>query len=163
MKKVRGHAAGGATAPLYGRRDFLCRASGCLLCGGAAASTARAATDRPIDIGTLKDYPKDEISEKFIQHDIFVIRHKGKLFACTAICPHQRGYLLRDPRKPTRIICASHNWRFDEEGKITSGPDGKDLERFAISVNDKGRILVDTSRSFPSPRWDDKESFVPIR
>ncbi len=52
---------------------------------------------------------------------------------------------------------------FDEEGKITSGPDGKDLERFAISVNDKGRLLVDTSRSFPSPRWDDKESFVPIR
>ncbi|MCC6353612.1 MAG: Rieske (2Fe-2S) protein [Verrucomicrobiae bacterium] len=145
----------------YNRRGFVSVASGCLLCGLVTPS-ARAGTDRPIDVGTLKDYPKDEISEKYIQNDIFVIRHKGKLFAATAICPHQRGYLLRDPKKPTRIICASHNWRFDAEGAITSGPEGKDLERFAISVNDKGRVLVDTSRSFQRPNWDDKASFVPF-
>lgn len=159
---VPGEPPPGPSPAHYGRREFLCRTSGCLLCGAAATLPARAGTDRPIDIGTLKDYPKDEISEKFIQHDMFVIRHKRKLFACTAICPHQRGYLLRDPREPTRIICASHNWRFDAEGKITSGPDGKDLERFAIGIDEKGRILVDTSREFPRPRWGDKDSFVPI-
>lgn len=158
MNERAAPCAGGS----YNRRGFVSLASGCLLCG-LGIPAARAGTDRPIDVGTLKDYTRDEISEKFIQSDIFVIRHKGRLFAATAICPHRAGYLLRDPQKPTRIICASHEWTFDAEGALTRGSGNRGLDRFAISVNDKGRIIVDTSREFHQEQWGDKASFIAIK
>lgn len=145
------------------RRKFLALSSGCVACSHLSTGRARAATDRPIDVGTLKDFPKDEISEKFIQHDIFVVRDKGKLFANTAICPHKGGYLLRDPKKASRIICSNHNWTFDAQGEVLSGDKGRGLVRYAIAVNDKGRVIVDTSREFPQPKWGEKDSHIPIR
>ena len=146
----------------YERRRFLALASGCLWCSAAGISPARAATDRPIDIGTLKDYPRDEISEKFIQHDIFVIRHRGKLFACTAVCPHKANYLLLDPQHRDRIICSGHDSKFTPEGIPAGGPTRRALVRYAISVNDKGRLMVDTSREYPQAQWEDKASYLAI-
>jgi len=159
------HAAPVLPVPVsrYPRREFLALASGCLLCGGAGSSAARAATDRPIDVGTLADYPKDEISEKFIQHDLFVIRHRGKLFACTAVCPHKANYLLLDPQNPGRIICSGHESKFSPEGVPTSGPARRALVRYGISADDKGRVRVDTSREFQAAQWEDGKCFLAIK
>lgn len=153
-------SAGMPPAP-YSRRDFVTLASGCLLC--AAVPRARAATDKPIDIGEIKDWPKDAISEKFIQYDFFVIRHKGRLFASTAICPHKANYLLLDPQNPDRIICSGHDSTFTPEGIPTGGPARRGLVRYGISVNAGGRVTVDTSREFPQAQWDDKASYVPVK
>jgi nitrite reductase/ring-hydroxylating ferredoxin subunit len=144
------------------RREFLTLAAGCLWCGTAGISPARAATDRPIDIGVLQDYPRDEISEKFIQHDIFVIRHRGKLFACTAVCPHKANYLLLDPQHRDRIICSGHDSKFTPDGIPAGGPTRRALVRYAIAANDKVRLMVDTSREFPQAQWDDKASFLTL-
>lgn len=144
------------------RRRFVALSSGCLLCG-AGARRALGATDKPIDIGELKDYPKDEISEKFIRYDIFIVRNHGKLFASTAICPHKGNYLLLDPQNPGRIICSGHDSNFDPEGIPTGGPARRALARYAISVNDKGRVIVDTSREFPQAQWEDKASYVTVK
>lgn len=137
--------------------------SGCLLCSSAGVQTARAGTDRPIDVGTAADYPQDGISEKFIQYDVFVVRHQGKLFACTAVCPHKRNYLLRDPQDPGRIICSGHESTFDPEGIPRHGPARRALARYAIAVNDRGRVMVDTSREFAQAQWQDKSSYLDLK
>jgi nitrite reductase/ring-hydroxylating ferredoxin subunit len=152
-----------AGAPRHPRRHFLVLASGCLLCGAVGRSPVRAATDRPIDVGTIADYPRDVISEKFIQHDVFVIRHRGRLFACTAICPHKANYLLLDPQDPGRIICSGHESKFTPEGRPTSGPARRALVRYGITVNPAGRVLVDTAREFPPAQWEDAACFLAVK
>lgn len=147
--------------PLCDRRRFLSLASAGL-CGAAIASSARASTGRLIDIGTLKDYPKDVISEKFIQHNFFVVRHQGRLFAFTAICPHKGNGLLDSPQKPGTIICSGHDATFSPEGLPQRGPTKRALARYAITLDSQGRILVDPSREFPRAQWDDKAAYLPM-
>jgi nitrite reductase/ring-hydroxylating ferredoxin subunit len=156
------HPRIGPVCPRLARRSFLRLASGCLLGGAAISLDARASTARLIDVGTLKDYPRDEISEKYIQHDIFVIRHAGRLFAATAVCPHKANALLLSPDDPALIICSGHDSQFSPEGIPLRGQARRPLVRYAISAGAGGRLQVDLSREFTRPRWDDKASYVAI-
>lgn len=144
------------------RRRFLALVSGATVCS-CAHRAIRAATDRPIDVGQPEDYPRDGISEKFIQHDLFVIRHEGRLFACTAVCPHKANYLLLDPKRTDRIVCSGHDSTFDIAGRRQNGPARRGLDRFAISLNSIGRLMVDTARTFRQTEWDDPASYVPVK
>jgi nitrite reductase/ring-hydroxylating ferredoxin subunit len=154
-------ANAGAILPCA-RRRFFALAAGCCVGGAAGLAGARAATDRPIDVGALAEFTRDEISEKAIQHDVFVIRHRGRLFACTAICPHKANYLLRDPQNPGRIICSGHDSTFSPEGVPTGGPARRALVRYGMAVNGQGRVIVDTSREFARHQWDDRASYVAV-
>ena len=151
-----------SAAVVHPRRQFLALASGCLLCATAGRPRARAGTDRPVDVGPLAGYPRDVISEEFIQYDLFVIRHRGKLFACTAVCPHKANALLRSPQKPDTIVCSGHDSDFTPEGLPRGGPARRALVRYGISLTEKGRIMVDTSREFPQARWNDKSSYLEV-
>jgi nitrite reductase/ring-hydroxylating ferredoxin subunit len=152
-----------ASAAVYPRRQFLALTSGCLLCGAAGVVPARAATDRPIEVGTMADYPVDVISERHIQYDLFVIRHQGKLFACTAVCPHKTSFLLLNPKDASEIICSSHDWRFTAEGLPANSRARRHLVRYGISVKENDRIWVDTSRQFQPAQWDDAACFIAIK
>jgi nitrite reductase/ring-hydroxylating ferredoxin subunit len=143
------------------RRHFLALASGGLACC-ALPSRSGAATDRPVDVGRLEDYPRDGISEKFSQYDFFVIRHQGRLFAATALCPHKGNLLLADPRRSDHIICSGHNATFGADGVPQGGIVRRALDRFAISVNAAGRVVVDPSRTFRQPQWTDPASFIVV-
>lgn len=144
------------------RRKFLALISGTAVCT-CAHRPVRAATDRPVDVGRLEDYPRDGISEKFIQYDLFVIRREGRLFACTAVCPHKANSLLQDPKHADRIVCSGHESNFDTAGRRLNGPARRSLDRFAITHNASGRLIVDTARTFREAQWDDPASFVQIR
>lgn len=143
------------------RRRFLTLVSGTAACG-CACRAIRAATDRPVDVGRIEDYPRDGISEKFIQYDLFIVRREKRLFACTAVCPHKANYLLVDPKQPDRIVCSGHESTFDLEGIHHGGPARRALDRFALSLSPAGRVIVDTARTFRQPRWSDPASFVAI-
>lgn len=149
---------GGAEPSSITRRKFCALATGCV-CG---ASHALALGDKPVDAGALADFTKDQISEKIVQQDVFIIRNKGRLFAVTAVCPHKNGYLLVDPKNPKRIICSNHNAVFDAEGVPLSGPVHEGLLRFGVSVNDQRRVIVDPNQQFPQSRWGEKASYVAI-
>jgi nitrite reductase/ring-hydroxylating ferredoxin subunit len=157
---ARPAAAAHLTCPLA-RRRFLAVAAGGIA-GCALARRAAAATDRPFDVGELRDYPRDGISEKYVQHDVFVIRHGAKLFACTAVCPHKANLLLADPKAADQIICSGHDSIFSLEGVPKRGPARRALERYAITRNPAGRIMVDPSRSFRQAQWDDPASFIAL-
>lgn len=146
---------------MINRRRFLTFTSGCFLAAGAGAWAASGAI-KLVDVGALKDFAEDGISEKFVRHNFFVTRHGGRLFATIATCPHKGNFLLRDPQDPSRIICSGHDSVFDPRGMPVSGRVKKGLTRFGIRVNEKGRVLVDPNKQFAQKQWDQKDSFVTL-
>ncbi len=146
------------------RRRFLGSCSGCLL--AAAALTPRAASAagrKPIDVGPLKDFATEAISEKFVRHDFFVIRHGKRLYATIATCPHEGNYLFRDEKGGKKIVCSGHDSVFDAEGKPVSGRVKKGLVRFGIAVDKRGHVLVNKDLEFPQAKWNEKLSYVPVK
>lgn len=117
---------------------------------------------RPVDIGMLSEFPEDGISEKFSEHEFFVIRQSGRLYATTAICSHMGNALLVDPQDDTRIICSGHESVFDAEGRVVVGPASHSLVRLGVTLNDENHILVNPSRRFPEDKWEEKGSYLAI-
>ncbi|MCX7826132.1 MAG: Rieske 2Fe-2S domain-containing protein [Verrucomicrobiae bacterium] len=127
--------------------------------GVAAAAGGELPT---VDIGPLKGFEKDGISEDFIRNDFFVIRYQGRLFAASTTCPHMGGALYRDPNDDRRILCRTHESVFNDEGVATVGPASGGVVRLGISVNKEGRVIVNPNKQFPCDKWDDKGSYVLI-
>lgn len=156
-------SAPGSPGTRYPRRSFLRLASSCLVCGAAGIpALVHASTGHLIDVGTPADYPKDGISEKHILHDLFVVRQEKRLFAATAICPHKSNALFVSQQDPNLILCSGHQSRFSPDGVPMEGPARRPLVRYAISLNEKGRLVVDKSRQFTKPQWENPASFVAL-
>jgi nitrite reductase/ring-hydroxylating ferredoxin subunit len=145
------------------RRNFICLSSGCAFAASAAAPQAQAAWGDPIAAGALKDYTTDEISEKYVQYNFFMIRNKGRLYATVATCPHKGNALFRDTTKPTQIACSGHDAVFDPEGKPLGGPVHRGLERFGIAVDAQGIVRVDTNKHFAEDQWSAPGSYVEVK
>jgi nitrite reductase/ring-hydroxylating ferredoxin subunit len=153
---------GSDQAPLN-RRRFVAITSGCLLCSLGGASRAFAYGPTPVDIGPLKDYAKDGISDKFADKNFFVVRHKGRLFTFTSTCPHKGNFLLLDSKNPNRIVCSGHDSAFNPEGIPGGGPVKRGLPRFEVSLSDKGHVLVNRNVEFLQKDWNDKRSYVAVK
>ena len=146
------------------RRRFLAVGSGCVL-GVLGTATVSLATDKLplVDIGTLKDFAEDGVSEKFTSHDFFVIRYQDRLFAASTTCPHMGNSLHRDPQDATRIVCGAHGSVFDTEGMVVVGPAASGLIRLGIVVNGAGHIMVNPSKEFPQDKWTDKGCYIEVK
>ncbi|MEI7728631.1 MAG: Rieske 2Fe-2S domain-containing protein [Verrucomicrobiota bacterium] len=149
--------------PAMSRRKFVVVTSGCLFCGTGGASRAFAGIGKPVDVGLLKEYAKDGISEKFVDRNFFVIRYQGRLFATIATCPHKGNFLVRDSRNANRIVCTGHDAVFTPGGVPTGGPVKRGLPRFAIALNDQGHVLVNPNQEFPQNEWNDKRSYLAVQ
>ena len=155
------------------RREFVVLgsaiAAGCALCACGAEAFA-APGDKgsmagssgggggKIDIGPLTDYASDGITDKFMRPNRFaVVRNDGKIYACSARCTHKSSPLKV---KDGHFACPSHGSEFSSQGTVTKGPAKSSLVRYAISKNDAGHLIVDTSKSFSEKDWEKPESFV---
>ncbi len=148
---------------MINRRRFLAVGSGCVL--GALGGVARASTGGwpPVDIGPLKNFAQDVISENFFQEDFFVIRHEGRLYAASTVCPHMSNVLHLDPQDATRIVCSGHGSVFNAEGAVVVGPASSGLVRFGISVNGAGHVIVNRNREFPQEKWTEKDCYLVVK
>lgn len=149
------------------RRELLtaAAAAACLCCltGAGNLLADEPATSGPttVDVGVLTDYPADGITGTWLKTaNIAVIRHSGRLYACTSVCTH-RGGILKTPDGLT-FVCPRHHATFDIDGDVTKGPAKLPLNRFAISVGSDGHITVDKTRQFTPEQWDDPASFIKI-
>lgn len=142
------------------RRHFLAAGAGCL-CGAVAGAAPAAKSRWPlVEVGPLKGFAKDEISDAFAKHDFLLIRHQGTLIAASTVCPHRGNTLGRDPQDGTRMVCDGHGSVFDSEGLVVIGPATSGLVRLGISVNAQGQVVVDRNVEFPQDRWNDKGSSI---
>jgi nitrite reductase/ring-hydroxylating ferredoxin subunit len=117
--------------------------------GQAAGGSAPAG---PVDIGLPADFKNGEISGKFVRSGVIVVRNDDKIIAMTSRCTHKNSVL---GVKDNQIKCPSHSSSFSEQGTPTGGPAKAALFRFAIKLNDKGRLIVDKSKQFGEQQWDD--------
>ncbi len=117
--------------------------------------------DKPVDVGTLKSYDKEKVTETWAKKPgrFFVIRRDGKLYACSSLCTHKNRPITV---KNDELFCPSHKSHFTFEGTVTGGPAKSSLPRYGISVDEKGHVLVDCSKEFSETKWDDADSFVKI-
>jgi len=150
------------------RREFVA-AVACAAClcglGDAANLFADDATTAPstLDVGPKSDYTADGITTTWMKVPtrVAVIRHDGKIYACTTLCTHKRGTLKEAPDGES-FKCPNHGATFDIEGNVTKGPAKKPLVRYAVSVDNNGHVIVDKSTSFTAEQWNDPASFVKV-
>jgi nitrite reductase/ring-hydroxylating ferredoxin subunit len=133
----------------FNRREFLsvtAAAAAACACAACPMSQALAASSpaRPFEAGALGDFSQNGAFNQFAaSRGVILVRDGGKLYALSAHCTHKNGVL--EP-KDGDLRCPRHGARFDMTGKVTKGPAKEHLARFAISVDEKGRVIVDPTR-----------------
>ncbi|HYO08555.1 MAG TPA: Rieske (2Fe-2S) protein [Tepidisphaeraceae bacterium] len=135
--------------------------TGCLCSDALAAQppTSAPSSKGPVDVGTLAEYPKDgTIVDKWSKSDrVMVVRHEGKIYALNSTCTHKNAALRV---KDGEINCPSHGSKFTPQGTSTKGPAKGSLFRYGISVNDKGKIIVDKTKQFAEKDWESAGAFI---
>ena len=154
------------------RREFVA-AVACAAClcglGDAAnlladdATTAPATAPTTLDVGPKSNYTADGITTTWMKppNRVAVIRHDGKIYACTTICTHKGG-TLNEGADGNSFKCPNHGAMFDIEGNVTHKPARRPLIRYAVSVDSSGHVIVDKTTSFTAAQWSDPASFVKI-
>jgi cytochrome b6-f complex iron-sulfur subunit len=134
---------------------------GCLCSPGNLLAQVPSTGPTTIDVGTLADYPKEGITPTWLKSGhIAVIRHAGQIYCCTDVCTH-RGGILGTPDGVT-FLCPRHGARFDINGDVTKGPAKLPLNRYAISLDASGHIIVDKTKQFTPDQWNDPASFIKL-
>lgn len=93
-------------------------------------------------VGSVEIYPPDSITlDK--EQKVFIVRAKeGYFYAISAVCTHL-GCIANWKSEDDIIACPCHGSKFDKEGKVIDGPAPRPLQRFAISVDEQGQLIVD--------------------
>ena len=91
----------------------------------------------------------------------FVIVDKGKLYAPSSTCTHKGCVLQANTAKD--LYCKCHRSDFTLEGYPISGPAKYPLERYSVTVNENGNVIVDRRKSFDEPQWSDPASFIEVK
>ncbi|HEY7089884.1 MAG TPA: Rieske (2Fe-2S) protein [Tepidisphaeraceae bacterium] len=147
------------------RRDFVVAAAASVACaycllGSAEEAEAQAAGGGTVDIGVASDFPKGTISGKFVKpNGLIVANEDDKIYAMSSKCPHKGSTV---GVKDNKLRCPSHGSTFSEHGTPTGGPAKSSLVRYAIKADDKGRLIVDKSKSFSEKDWENPDSFVKV-
>jgi Rieske Fe-S protein len=151
------------------RREFViaaaCAAGACLMCGSAMAdATTQPSTAAPekADVGTVNDYPKDGVSDKYaMSNKILVARENGKIYAMSARCTHKGATVVT---KNGELICPKHGSHFSDDGKPNKGPAKVALFRLPISKDANGHIIVDNdvTKQYGEKDWDKPDASISV-
>ena len=145
-------------------------AAGCLCCEEVALAEGPASApsqgDLPakfLDVGTVDDYPKDGISDKFAAKPtrVLVVRKGDRIYASSATCTH-RACGVKVKMDTHQLACPCHGSKFDNNGKPVSGPAKAPLFRHAITLNEQKHLIVDKSKQFGEKEWDNAQAFVKV-
>ncbi len=95
-------------------------------------------------IGLPDDFPPGSVTVDKEQK-VFIIRAKeGYFYALSAVCTHL-GCIANWKAEDGIVACPCHGSKFDKEGNVIAGPAPRPLPRFAMSLDDHGTLVVDTS------------------
>jgi Rieske Fe-S protein len=149
------------------RRNFVVVASAAAVatcaCGGLCAAKAAdtdAAAASLVDVGVPSDYAKDGAADKFAkEHKVLVVRSGARIYAPTARCTH-KGCTLK-PKDGT-LACPCHSSKFSLEGSPTGGPAKKPLVRHGIFIDAAGHLVVDKSKQYEQPDWENPGAYVEV-
>jgi Rieske Fe-S protein len=145
------------------RRQFVTglAACACAACPAVRALAEAAGRRGPVDVGPLDDFKAAGIHDPLGPgRSFFLVRRGGRLYAVSSTCTHKAVKLVA---KDGGFKCPRHGSTFAADGKVTKSPARRALPRYAIRLDGRGRVLVDTSVTFGDGEWDDPAAFVVVR
>jgi cytochrome b6-f complex iron-sulfur subunit len=79
------------------------------------------------------------------EQKVYIVRAKeGYFYALSAVCTHL-GCITNWKPDQGIVACPCHGSKFDKEGRKIEGPAPRPLQRFSISLDDRGSLVVDRS------------------
>ena len=95
-------------------------------------------------VGRPEEYPPGSVTlDK--EQKVFIVRAKeGYFYALSAVCTHL-GCIANWKPEEGIIACPCHGSKFSKEGSVLAGPAPRGLQRFALSLDDRGQLVVDKS------------------
>ena len=122
-------------------------------------------------VGRLEDYSQpNSVNETFKRTPagsegfwLVNLSDENKLIAISTICTHL-GCIPNWLQGDNKFKCPCHGSGYYITGVNFEGPTPRPLERFAISKDPDGFIMVDQRKVFRSElgEWDNPESFIPL-
>ena len=144
------------------RRQFVAAACGaCAACPALRALAEAAGEARaPVDVGPLEGFAAKGIHDPLGKgRRFFLVNRGGRLYAVSATCTHKRvGLVVKDGV----FKCPRHGSGFTTDGRVTKAPAKRPLPRYAIRLDEGGRVVVDPGTAFTERDWDDPAAFVEL-
>lgn len=98
--------------------------------------------------GSPSDYSVSEVSEKYKQDErVWIIREEQGIYALFAKCTHL-GCTPRWLAAEDKFKCPCHGSGFYKSGMNFEGPAPRPLDRFGVSLNETGQLVIDKSKVF---------------
>jgi cytochrome b6-f complex iron-sulfur subunit len=162
---------GGKKSGLWSRRDFFTRVawSGVgIFSLISSAGFLRAAFPRVLFLppstfkaGVAADYAFNTVSEKYKQDErVWIIREEQGIYVLFAKCTHL-GCTPRWLAAEDKFKCPCHGSGFYKSGMNFEGPAPRPLDRFGVSLNENGQLIVDKSKIFKMQPGTEPEEQYP--
>ena len=95
--------------------------------------------------GLVNEFTPNSVT-KMKEEKVYIVRAKeGYFYAISDVCTHLGCITNWLPDEHT-IACPCHGSRFDMEGNVIHGPAPRPLPRYAITLNEKGQLVVDKAQ-----------------
>ena len=115
-------------------------------------------------IGKPEDFLPGEVDTRFKKrYGIWIVRTDDRIFAVSTVCTHL-GCTPNWLPAEEKFKCPCHGSGFSKEGLNFEGPAPRALERFLVTIDDTGAIVVDKSVAFRQEKaeWDMPDSFIAV-
>ncbi|HEX3358904.1 MAG TPA: Rieske 2Fe-2S domain-containing protein [Tepidisphaeraceae bacterium] len=121
---------------------------------------------KQIRVGRLADYANPGVYEQFKPIGIWVVNlqpSEEKLMALSTTCTHL-GCIPNWLSAELKFKCPCHGSGYYITGVNFEGPTPRPLERFAVSKDADGYIVIDMSKVYRSElgEWENPESFISL-
>ncbi len=113
--------------------------------------------------GSPSDYAVGEVSERWLNdHQTWIVNDGTRIYAVWARCTHM-NCTKRWDRNASVFQCPCHRSRFDIGGNKQGGPAPRSLDRFQLTLNRQGEILVDKRVLYSSAdQWNMRGAFIDV-
>lgn len=95
------------------------------------------------------------------EYSVWIVRDKSRIFALHAKCTHL-GCTPNWFADDGVFKCPCHGSQYHCNGVNFAGPATRPLDRFSISVNDAGSLVVDKSRLYTYREFDKTGAYVEV-
>ncbi len=115
-----------------------------------------------VKVGKPSEYPLGAVNMEYKdKYRIWVVRNKeGRFFCLSAKCTHL-GCTPNWLGIQNKFKCPCHGSGFYQNGENFEGPAPRPLDRYKISLSDKGELLVDKSVVFKGLFGMNSDEFYP--
>lgn len=94
-----------------------------------------------LEVEGPEDYPLH--GAVFYAHSgVYVLKDQKGIYALSAVCTHL-GCLLNWVDHKKEFLCPCHGSFFARDGKVKRPPAGKDLAHYKVTLNRRGKIVID--------------------